>query len=138
MAKPALRTKSIGTKVTDEEYAQLEAQAGGRPISEWVREVLLLTLDPDPVSERAQTMLAEYLALRVILLNVPYRMANVQGISQGTGASHSFIARFNQLLVKGESVSNAMLDEHRPPWMSCPSVGRDFGQALQVSLGQAG
>ena len=35
------RTKSIGTKVTDEEYARLEALAGEQTISEWVRAVLL-------------------------------------------------------------------------------------------------
>jgi hypothetical protein len=27
MVKPALRTKSIGSKVSDEEYAQLDAEA---------------------------------------------------------------------------------------------------------------
>ena len=43
MLKPILRTKSIGTKVTEEEYARLEALAGtsGRNMSEWVRNVLL-------------------------------------------------------------------------------------------------
>ena len=38
---PSLRTKSISTKVTDEEYAQMEALAGGQTISEWARDVLL-------------------------------------------------------------------------------------------------
>jgi hypothetical protein len=41
MAKPVIRRKSIGTKVSEEEYAQLEALAGGRALGEWVREVLL-------------------------------------------------------------------------------------------------
>jgi hypothetical protein len=39
--KPVFRRKSIGTKVSEEEYAKLETLAGGRALSEWVREVLL-------------------------------------------------------------------------------------------------
>jgi hypothetical protein len=45
MVKPVYRRKSIGTKVSDEEYARLEALAGGRAMSEWAREVLLRELD---------------------------------------------------------------------------------------------
>jgi hypothetical protein len=43
MVKPPLRTKSIGFKVSEEEYAQLEtaAQADGRTLGEWCREVIL-------------------------------------------------------------------------------------------------
>jgi hypothetical protein len=37
MVKPVFRRKSIGTKVSEEEYAQLEALAGGRAMSEWAR-----------------------------------------------------------------------------------------------------
>jgi len=42
MVKAALRTKSIGTKVTEEEYARLEELAGltGQSMSEWVRTIL--------------------------------------------------------------------------------------------------
>src|SRR5271154_2893916 len=43
MVKPPLRTKSIGFKVSEEEYAQLEtaAQADGRTLGEWCREGIL-------------------------------------------------------------------------------------------------
>ena len=43
MVKPPLRTKSIGFKVSEEEYARLEtaAQAIGRTLGEWCREVIL-------------------------------------------------------------------------------------------------
>jgi uncharacterized protein (DUF1778 family) len=42
MVKPPLRTKSIGFKVSEEEYAQLEtaAQADGRTLGEWCREAI--------------------------------------------------------------------------------------------------
>ena len=45
MVKPVFRRKSIGTKVSEEEYARLEALAGGRALGEWVREVLLREVD---------------------------------------------------------------------------------------------
>ena len=43
MVKPPLRTKSIGFKVSEEEYAQLEtaAQTSGRTLGEWCRELVL-------------------------------------------------------------------------------------------------
>jgi hypothetical protein len=43
MVKPPLRTKAIGFKVSEEEYAQLEtaAQADGRTLGEWCREAIL-------------------------------------------------------------------------------------------------
>ena len=43
MVKPPLRRKSIGFKVSEEEYARLEeaAQASGRTLGEWCREVVL-------------------------------------------------------------------------------------------------
>jgi uncharacterized protein (DUF1778 family) len=42
MVKPPLRTKSIGFKVSEEEYALLEtaAQADGRTLGEWCRETM--------------------------------------------------------------------------------------------------
>ena len=64
MVKPVFRTKSIRTKVTDEEYSQLEAQAGGRAISEWAREVLLKPAVPSPVE---LALMGEVIALRTIL-----------------------------------------------------------------------
>ena len=71
---PALRTKSVSTKVTEEEYAQFEALAGEQTISEWARDVLLKATKPNAGE---QTVLAEVLALRTILLNIHF------AISQG-------------------------------------------------------
>ena len=41
--KPPLRTKSVGTKVSEAEFAMLEerARASGLTLSEWVRDVVL-------------------------------------------------------------------------------------------------
>jgi hypothetical protein len=69
---PSLRTKSISTKVTDEEYAQFEAIAGEQTISEWARDVLLKATKPNAAE---QTVLAEVLALRTILLNIHFAVS---------------------------------------------------------------
>jgi len=75
---PSLRTKSISTKVTDEEYAQLEALAGGQTISEWARDVLLRAAKPNPTEH---TILSEVLALRTILLNALYKLSQGETLS---------------------------------------------------------
>ncbi len=75
---PALRTKSVSTKVTDEEYAQFEALAGEQTISEWARDVLLKATKPNAGE---QTVLAEVLALRTILLNIHFAISQGQTLN---------------------------------------------------------
>ena len=75
---PVLRTKSISTKVTDEEYSQFEALAGEQTISEWARNALLNAAKPN-ASE--QTVLAEVLALRTILLNIHFAISQGQTLT---------------------------------------------------------
>ena len=70
---PTPRSKSISTKVTEEEYAQFEVLAGDQTISQWVREVLLKAAEPSPAE---QTIVAELLALRMILMNILFSIAN--------------------------------------------------------------
>ncbi len=86
MAKPALRTKSIGTKVSDEEYAQMEAQATARQltVSEWCREVLLASVNGGRVEPRGEspTVLAEVQALRAIVLNLFYAVLRGETITE--------------------------------------------------------
>ena len=66
------RTRSAGAKVTDEEYSQLEAlaQARGLTLGEWCREVLLAHLGQPPVSLAEETILAELLGMRMIVINL--------------------------------------------------------------------
>ena len=70
---PTPRSKSISTKVTEEEYAKFESLAGNQTISEWVRDALLKAAKPSPVE---QTIVAELLALRMILMNILFTIAN--------------------------------------------------------------
>lgn len=69
--KPILRTRTVSTKVTEEEFAGLEAQAAERGVNlgEWVREALLDRLKPDQVPGN-ETLLAEVMALRTIVINL--------------------------------------------------------------------
>jgi hypothetical protein len=88
---PSLRTKSISTKVTDEEYAQFEALAGEQTISEWARDVLLKATKPNAGE---QTVLAELLALRTILLNMHFAVS--QGQTLTAEEMQQLIARADQ------------------------------------------
>jgi len=66
MVKPPLRTKSIGFKVSEEEYARLEtaAQADGRTLGEWCREVILRGGSASD-QERHDPALAEIIGVRL-------------------------------------------------------------------------
>lgn len=74
------RTKSIGTKVTDEEYARIEALVGEQTISEWARGALLKAADAPSES----IVLAELLALRTILLNLHFAVCAGERITAET------------------------------------------------------
>ena len=83
MVKPNLRTKSIGTKVSEEEYARLEqaAQKASKKLGEWCREVMLGSANGDSANRSrgeagAEALMAEVVALRAILLNVLFKQAN--------------------------------------------------------------
>jgi hypothetical protein len=67
------RTKSIGTKVTPEEYARIHTLAGEQPISEWVRAALLRAADPPSANA---IVIAELLALRTIVLNLHFHLCS--------------------------------------------------------------
>src|ERR1700730_1814957 len=77
MVKPSLRTKSIGTKVSEEEYAQLErtAQTEGKTLGEWCRGVMLSSANgrPPKATETGgdgHALMAVLVALRAILINL--------------------------------------------------------------------
>jgi hypothetical protein len=84
MVKPPLRTKTLGTKVSEEEFAQLETAASerGLTLSEWCRETLLASVNGQGEKSAAdssgtgQALMAELVALRAILLNVLFKLAN--------------------------------------------------------------
>lgn len=67
---PGLRTRSAGTKVTEEEYAQIEKQAlaSGQNVGEWCRKVILAEVELVETPS-AETILGEIMALRMVFLS---------------------------------------------------------------------
>ena len=90
MVKPPLRTKSIGFKVSEEEYAQLEtaAQADGRTLGEWCREAILRGGSASDAAAH-DPALAEIIGVRLLLVNVLGPVAAGEKVTP---------EKFNQLL----------------------------------------
>jgi hypothetical protein len=66
--------KTIGVRVTEADYARLQAlaDAQGQPVGEWCRNVLL-DVAKNPVGRPIdQALLGEFIALRVIVVNLIY------------------------------------------------------------------
>ena len=73
-------SKTIGVRVTEADYARLQtlADAKGKPVGEWCRDVLLELAQnpgekPKPID---QMLLAEVIALRTIVANLTYTFAS--------------------------------------------------------------
>jgi len=81
--KAPVRSRSIGTKVTEEEYARLEAQAAEKKqsLSEWSREAMLSVAESGTGTSAEQTLLAEVLALRTILVNLFFQLSQGEPIA---------------------------------------------------------
>ena len=85
----AARTRSVGTKLTEEEFARLEslAAASGQSVSEWARSALLAATTPTPTipnpnpNNPNDAVLAEVRALRAIVLNLFFDLANGEEIT---------------------------------------------------------
>jgi len=79
------RTRSAGAKVTDDEYRQLEthARARGLTVGEWCREVLLAQCSEPSTTVPEQTILAEVLGVRMIVINL-FRALGKGELSQET------------------------------------------------------
>jgi hypothetical protein len=72
MRVKSLRRKCVSAKVTEAEYQTFQRLADSRSVSEWIRGVLL-----DHVTQRSieEVVLAEFVALRTILLNLQFAVA---------------------------------------------------------------
>jgi hypothetical protein len=81
-ARPALRAKTIATRVTPEELAEVEtaAETAGKTVAEWLRE-LALKAARQRSADPTELLLAEVSALRYMLLNLFHAtaQANAEG-----------------------------------------------------------
>ena len=82
--KRALRTKSVGTKVSEAELRVLESRAerAGLTLSEWVRDVLLGSSVEMGTLASERAILAEVLGMRTILLNFMLKLSMRQPITE--------------------------------------------------------
>jgi hypothetical protein len=82
MVKLPLRNKSVGTKVTEAEFAALEIQAQMRKLtlSEWVRAELLEPKECPSMAADA-LLLGEILALRTILINLLFPISQSKPVT---------------------------------------------------------
>lgn len=87
MPTDQLRNRTVGSKMTENEYEQLVAVADreGLTLGEWCREVLLTHANPNEVKKPSaieQTLLAEFVALRMILLNALCKLGQKVELSE--------------------------------------------------------
>ena len=82
-ARPGFRTKTIATRLTPGELAEVEATAenAGQSLAEWVRETTLRAARQRP-ADPIELLLAEVWALRYTLLNLFHSEA--KATSEGT------------------------------------------------------
>ncbi|MGB8061866.1 MAG: hypothetical protein WCF26_08230 [Candidatus Sulfotelmatobacter sp.] len=118
MMKPPLRTKSIGFKVSEEEYAQLEtaAQAEGRTLGEWCREMILRGGASNAAAH--DPALAEIIGVRLLLVNVLGPVAAGEKVTP---------ERFNQVLDQISEAKHqlaAKLQASEKPQREKPSGGK--------------
>lgn len=97
------RTRSVGTKLTEEEFARLESLAAesGQSVSEWARGALLaaatvptLASNPNPNNSNDAAVLGEVRALRAIVLNLFYGLANGEEIT---------VERMQEIIAKADA-----------------------------------
>jgi hypothetical protein len=81
-AKPRFRTKTVATRLTPGELAEIEAAAegAGQAVSEWLRETALRRARERP-ADPAELVLAEVWAVRYTLLNLFH--ATAQAAAEG-------------------------------------------------------
>lgn len=87
MPADQLRNRTVGSKMTDSEYQRLVAVAEheGLTLGEWCREVLLERASSNArkqPSATEQTLLAEFVALRMILLNALCKLGQKVELSE--------------------------------------------------------
>jgi len=69
-----LRVRSVGTKLSEAEYAQCERTAArrGLTLGEWCRQALLEAAEGPAQAPEVEAILGEILALRKIVINLLY------------------------------------------------------------------
>lgn len=129
--KRELRSKSVGTKVTEAELRVLESRAerAGLTLSEWVRDVLLGSSVEMGTLAAERAILAEVLAMRTILLNFMLKVGEGTAIPEAAGkkliewADQNKMRRALEVLAKNSAREERM--QTAPPEPVLPEMPID-------------
>lgn len=93
--KPGFRSKTIATRLTPGELAEVEtaAEQAGKPLAEWLREAAL-NAARERATDPVELLLAEVWAVRYAVLNL-FR-AGAQANIEGKAMPPEFVARIRQ------------------------------------------
>ena len=113
--KTPSRTRSVGTKVSQEEYARLEACAADEQlsISEWSRQALLAAANVVQGSPGEKAILAEVIALRTIVANLIYTFTTEGKVT--AEQMRAFIERADDTKVKRATEFLSQIGRPRKP-----------------------
>jgi hypothetical protein len=113
--KRELRSRSVGTKVSDAELRVLESRAerAGLTLSEWVRDVLLGSSVETGTLAAERAILAEVLGMRTILLNFMLKLSQRQPITEQVSRELIAWADANKMKRALESLAKNSAREER-------------------------
>ncbi len=114
--KREVRSKSVGTKVSEAELRVLESRAehAGVTLSEWVRDVLLGSSVETGTMAAERAILAEVLAMRTIVLNFMLKVGEGNPIPEASSkkliewADANKMKRALEILVKSSAREERM------------------------------
>ena len=136
--KRELRTKSVGTKVTEAELRVLESRAerAGVTLSEWVRDVLLGSSVETGTLAAERAILAEVLAMRTILLNFMLKVGEGNPIPEASSkkliewADANKVKRALEILAKNSTREERMQAAPPEPTLPKAAVNAAPGEEL--------
>jgi hypothetical protein len=129
--KRELRSKSVGTKVSEAELRVLESRAerAGLTLSEWVRDVLLGSSVEMGTLAAERAILAEVLAMRTILLNFMLKVGEGTPIPEASSKKLIEWADANKMRRALEVLAKSSAREERmqtaPPEPTLPRMPLD-------------
>lgn len=129
--KREVRSKSVGTKVSEAELRVLESRAerAGLTLSEWVRDVLLGSSVEMGTLAAERAILAEVLAMRTILLNFMLKVGEGTPIPEAASkkliewADQNKMKRALEILAKNSAREERM--QAAPPEPALPRMPMD-------------
>jgi hypothetical protein len=120
-AAETFRAKSIATRITEAEFAEIEAAAArtGKKVSEWLRDAALAQARTSPVDQTDPVLLAELMAIRTLVLNL-FASASKGTLTEESVRKMSAYAdsikqqKAQEFLARQRSAKNGKVSEVKP------------------------